>query len=140
MKIGDVVMDDQDLKIFTGTGLSTISAGVSNTMNSVYTTANTINFPKTTIEEILDKYSFNEVYVEHRVTAAELLTLKDTVDFKDIIKQNLAKNASTEIINKISFTKKHDMDSDTHAFRGRVWAFTKEELLQLIEDIKNGVC
>ena len=136
MNIGDVVMDDQDLKIFTGNGLSTISIGAGNTMNSVYTTANTINFPKTTTEEILDKYSFNEVFVEHKITAAELLAIKDTVDYKDIIKQNLTKQAGTEIVNKISFTKKHDVDSDTHAFRGRVWVFTKEELLQLIEDIK----
>ena len=139
MKVGDDIMENDDLKIFTGNGLSTITGITNIGAVGAQTTINTATTINVNPVDIMERYSLNEVYVEHRITAAELLAIKDTVDFKDIIKQNLTKKASEEIVNKMSFTKKHDMDSDTHAFRGRVWAFTKEELLQLIEDIKNGI-
>jgi hypothetical protein len=47
--------------------------------------------------------------------------------------------ASEEVTNKMTFTKKTEMDSDTHSFRGRVWVFSKEELLKMIEEIRNGI-
>ena len=90
-------------------------------------------------DNLLDKYEFNKLIVDHKVTAHELLKLKDTVPtYADEIKENLAKNASRELVKKMTFTKKHDMNSDVHHFIGRVWVFTEEELKKLIEEVKNA--
>ncbi len=90
-------------------------------------------------ETLLDKYEFNKLIVDHKVSAHELLKLKDTVPtYADEIKENLAKNASRELVKKMTFTKKHDVDSDVHHFIGRVWVFTEEELKKFIEEVKNA--
>jgi hypothetical protein len=90
-------------------------------------------------DDLLDKYEFNKLTVDHKVSAHELLKLKDTVPtYADEIKENLAKNASRELVKKITFTKKHDVDSDVHHFIGRVWVFTEEELRKLIEEVKHA--
>lgn len=90
-------------------------------------------------ETLLDKYEFNKLIVDHKVSAHELLKLKDTVPtYADEIKENLAKNAARELVKKITFTKKHDVDSDVHHFIGRVWVFTEDELKKLIEEVKNA--
>ena len=106
--------------------------------NSTTGTGGLINRPHS--EQILDRYSLNELVVQHRVQEQELMKLRETdVDYADHIKQNLAKNASEEVVRKMSFTKKKEVDSDTHSFRGRVWVFTKEELTQMIEEIINVI-
>ena len=90
-------------------------------------------------DDLLDKYEFNKLTVDHKVSAHELLKLKDTVPtYADEIKENLAKNASRELVKKMTFTKKHDVDSDVHHFIGRVWVFTEEELKKLIEEVKHA--
>ena len=90
-------------------------------------------------DDLLDKYEFNKLTVDHKVSAHELLKLKDTVPtYADEIKENLAKNASRELVKKMTFTKKHDVDSDVHHFIGRVWVFTEEELRKLIEEVKHA--
>ena len=62
-------------------------------------------------DDLLDKYEFNKLTVDHKVSAHELLKLKDTVPtYADEIKENLAKNASRELVKKMTFTKKHDVD------------------------------
>ena len=95
---------------------------------------------RTTAEDILDRYQLNELTVQHRVQEFELLKLRESnVDYATEIKHNLAKMASEEVTNKMTFTKKTEIDSDTHSFRGRVWVFSKEELLKMIEEIRNGI-
>lgn len=90
-------------------------------------------------DDLLDKYEFNKLTVDHKVSAHELLKLKDTVPtYADEIKENLAKNASRELVKKMTFTKKHDVDSDVHHFIGRVWVFTEDELKKLIEEVKSA--
>jgi len=90
-------------------------------------------------EDLLDKYEFNKVVVDHKVQAQELLKLKEVApDYANEIKENLAKNAARDIIKKMSFTRKHDMNSDVHHFIGRVWVFTEDELKKLIEEVKNA--
>lgn len=90
-------------------------------------------------DDLLDKYEFNKLTVEHRVAAHELLKLKDTVPtYADEIKENLAKNASRELVKKMTFTKKQDINLDVHHFIGRVWVFTEDELKKLIEEVKNA--
>jgi hypothetical protein len=91
------------------------------------------------IEHIIESYELNEMVVEHRVQSQEMLKLKEqNVDFADVIKENMSKNMARQITKKISFTKKYEADTDVHSYRGRCWVFTKEEMIQLIKDIKAG--
>lgn len=85
-------------------------------------------------ETVLDLYDMNKLCVEQSVTTLELITIKDDVNFIDCIKKNLSKTAADEIIKKMSFTKQTDTKSDITYFRGRVYVFTKDELLTLIRD------
>lgn len=90
-------------------------------------------------EDLLDKYEFNKIVVDHKVQEQELMKLKEVApDYANEIKENLAKNAARDIIKKMSFTRKHDMNSDVHHFIGRVWVFTEDELKKLIEEVKNA--
>jgi hypothetical protein len=100
-------------------------------------TTGTIGRMATPTEELLDRYELCQLIVNHKVSEHEMMKIKETQpDYADIIKENLSKMAARDIIKKMSFTKKKDIDSDTHHFMGKVWVFTKEELLQLIEDAK----
>ena len=118
-------------------GMSDMTTGsitISNTSGSYGTIAMGV-----ITDDLLDKYEFNKLTVDHKVSAHELLKLKDTVPtYADEIKENLAKNASRELVKKMTFTKKHDVDSDVHHFIGRVWVFTEEELKKFIEEVKNA--
>jgi len=123
----------------TGTGnLTNVGAGNSTiTMNTAIGSAS-VSTVKVT--DILDQFALNEFVVEHRVQEQELIKLKEqNVDYADAIKENMAKNLARDVTKKISYTKKFEQDTFTHSFRGRAWVFTKEELINLIEDIKNGV-
>jgi hypothetical protein len=136
MRVGDVIHDGLNYKVFDGTGLTTISGSVS--VNTISTGA--INVKGLDAEDVLDKYILNQIVVEHKVTEHEMLKIQETSpDYAEHIKENLTKNAARDIVKKMSFTKKKDVDADVTCFRGRVWVFTKEELLQVIEDVKNGI-
>ena len=107
---------------------------------STITTSSNITPMRTPAEVILDRYQLNEITVQHRVQEFELMKLKEmNVDYSAEIKQNLAKYASEEVVNKMTFTKKKELNTDTHSFRGRVWVFSKEELVKMIEEIRNGI-
>jgi hypothetical protein len=95
---------------------------------------------RTPAEVILDRYQLNELTVQHRVQEFELMKLRESnVDYATEIKHNLAKMASEEVTSKMTFTKKTEINTDTHSFRGRVWVFSKEELIKMIEEIRNGI-
>jgi hypothetical protein len=107
---------------------------------SSITTTGSISPMRTPTEVILDRYQLNEITVQHRVQEFELMKLRESnVDYATEIKRNLAKMASEEVTQKMTFTKKTEIDSDTHSFRGRVWVFSKEELIKMIEEIRNGI-
>ena len=90
------------------------------------------------MEDFLDSHCFNKITVEHKVAEFELAKLKETVPtYADEIKENLSKNLARDIIKKTTFTKKHNVDSDTHHFLGRVWVFTEDELKNLIQKARN---
>jgi hypothetical protein len=112
------------------------------TVGSITTTSTsygTITLSASAVEDLMERHELNLLTVEHKVTEFELMKLKDTVPtYADEIKENLAKNASRELVKKITFTKKHDVDSDVHHFIGRVWVFTEEELRKLIEEVKHA--
>jgi hypothetical protein len=122
-------------------GCITISASPHVTMGHASTiTTGSITPMRTPTEVILDRYQLNEITVQHRVQEFELMKLRESnVDYAAEIKHNLAKYASEEVTNKMTFTKKTEIDSDTHSFRGRVWVFSKEELIKMIEEIRNGI-
>ena len=128
----------------TTTSSVTLPVGISDMTTGSITISNTSGSYGTIAmgvitDDLLDKYEFNKLTVDHKVSAHELLKLKDTVPtYADEIKENLAKNASRELVKKMTFTKKHDVDSDVHHFIGRVWVFTEDELKKLIEEVKNA--
>jgi hypothetical protein len=110
------------------------------TITTAITNSGSITPMRTPAEVILDRYQLNELTVQHRVQEFELIKLRESnVDYATEIKRNLSKMASEEVTNKMSFTKKTEIDSDTHSFRGRVWVFSKEELIKMIEEIRNGI-
>jgi hypothetical protein len=146
--IGDVILDDGDLKIMTNNGLSVLT-GITNTVSSgagipsAWVTAAQNTGASVTMnvkpDDVLEKYEFNQFVVEHKVQEQELMKLKEeNVNYADEIKEQMAKNCAREFVKKLSFSKKHDVDTSTHSFRGRVWVFTREELVSLIEDVKQG--
>jgi hypothetical protein len=125
--------------VVTSITMPVVSSGITDTLtisgNSGY---GTIAMGIIT-DDLMEKYEFNKVTVEHKVAGHELLKLKEVAPtYADEIKENLSKNATRDIIKKMSFTKKHDKDSDVHHFIGRVWVFTEEELKKLIEEVKNA--
>jgi len=119
---------------------STISIAPMSMGSASTITTGIISPMRTPTEVILDRYQLNELTVQHRVQEFELMKLRESnVDYATEIKRNLAKLASEEVTQKMTFTKKTEIDSDTHSFRGRVWVFSKEELVKMIEEIRNGI-
>ena len=143
--MGQVNMDsDGEYKISTGNAWLPISNGgtltttiATNGISGAGVTAAVWNPPKN--EEILDKFEMNQVVVEHKVAEHELMKLKaDQPDYADQIKQALGVNATTKIIEKMTFTKKKNMDTDVNHFIGREWVFNKDEMETLIKEIRNA--
>lgn len=134
--------DDLDLKSFIYSDLNSLTTTVStNTIGPIITNGSITGIKPTAVitDDILDRYSFNKITIDHKVQEQELMKLKETVPtYADEIKENLARNMSRDIMKKMTFTKKHDKDADVHHFLGRVWVFTEEELRQLIEEARNA--
>ena len=132
MPMGSVVAIDDEYKIVTSNGTLTNIGAVTSTsitmpVGGIGITGNAIN--NVWVEDPLDKYAMNRFAVDHKVTAQELLKLQEVApDFAKEIKENIAKNLAREIATKVSYTKKHDKDTDVHHFIGRVWVFSEEEL------------
>jgi hypothetical protein len=120
--------------MITNTTLPVTIGAVGSTGTVHVTSASTISFGKDA-ESVLDAYDMNQISVEHRVTEFELMKLKDSdVNYADHIKSNLSKMATAEVVKRMTFTKKKEIDADTTSFRGRIYVFTKDELLELIRD------
>jgi hypothetical protein len=130
-------------------GAGTVSAfgGAGNITSGTITISNggtavsssSLGFGGFDMEDFLDSHCFNKITVEHKVAEFELLKLRETVPtYADEIKENLSKNLARDIIKKTTFTKKHNIDSDTHHFLGRVWVFTEDELKNLIQEARNA--
>jgi hypothetical protein len=118
----------------------TIPSPMMGSASTITTSSGIISPMRTPAEVILDRYQLNELTVQHRVQEFELMKLRESnVDYATEIKHNLAKMASEEVTNKMTFTKKTEINTDTHSFRGRVWVFSKEELIKMIEEIRNGI-
>lgn len=118
----------QDMITITSSGISPLS--------SSYTTASTITLTISP-EELLERYEMNLMVNEHKMQEQEMVALKDKVpDYADHIKSNIAKEVAKDLVKKMTFTKKKLPDEDVHHFIGRVYVFTKEELIKLIEDAR----
>jgi len=133
MNMGNTVTTPaQDCITITSTGITT---GI--TMGSSYITSGPTISITTSAQELLDRRDMNLIVVDHKVSEMEMMKLKEVQpDYADHIKENIAKKATREVINKMTFTKKKLLDDDTHHFYGRVYVFTKEELIQLIEEAR----
>ena len=124
---------------YTGNGIGTGSLTISTTSGTSAVSSSSLGFGGFDMEDFLDTHSFNKITVEHKVAEFELAKLKETVPtYADEIKENLSKNLARDIIKKATFTKKHNVDSDTHHFLGRVWVFTEGELKDLINEARNA--
>lgn len=136
--IGDIAIDNSgDYGIVTSTGIIPISNGVTTTTIAA-TGTGSITVSSDNTEELMEKWIFNRVTVDHKVQEQELMKLKEVApDYANEIKENLSKNATRDIIKKMRFTKKHDKDADVHHFIGRVWVFTEEELKEFIKEAKS---
>ena len=123
---------------YTGNGIGTGSLTVS-TSGTTAVSSSSLSFGGFDMEDFLDTHSFNKITVEHKVAEFELAKLRETVPtYADEIKENLSKNLARDIIKKATFTKKHNIDNDTHHFLGRVWVFTEGELKDLINEARNA--
>ena len=124
-----------------GTGTTYTGNGIGGTVTiaSSAVSSSTLSFGGFDMEDFLDTHSFNKITVEHKVAEFELAKLKETVPtYADEIKENLSNNLARDIIKKTTFTKKHNVDADTHHFLGRVWVFTEDELVNLIKEARNA--
>lgn len=100
-----------------------------NAMNTIMA-----SIPQNAVEERMDKFALNRVSIDHKVAAHELLALQAANPaFAEEIKETIAKSLARDITKKITFTKRHNMNTDVHHFIGRVWVFTDEELKQIIK-------
>ena len=128
MNMGSTVTTlPQDMITITSSGSSYTTSTMSGSILTITTAA----------QELLDRREMNLIVVDHKVSEMEMMKLKEIrPDYADIIKDNIAKKATIEVINKMTFTKKKLIDDDTHHFYGRVYVFTKEELIQLIEEAR----
>jgi hypothetical protein len=134
MNMGNTITTPaQDMITITASG---VTSGI--TMGSTYITSGpTISINTTSAQELLDRREMNLIVVDHKVSEMEMMKLKEVQpDYADHIKENIAKKATREVINKMTFTKKKLLDDDTHHFYGRVYVFSKEELIQLIEEAR----
>lgn len=130
LTIGSVTLDETGYKIMTADGIALQAPLItsSNVISSI--SAGQVSVSP---EEILDEVHMNRFAIDHKVTAAELLKLQEVApDYASEIKENIAKNLARDITKKISYTKKHDKDTDVHHFIGRVWVFTEDELKTLL--------
>ena len=135
MNMGNTVTPPQDM-IATTVSSGALTMGTTSYTSSVTIAASAMPF-KLTSHELLDRRDMNLIVVDHKVSEMEMMKLQEVQpDYADHIKLNIAKKATTEVINKMTFTKKKRIDDDTHHFYGRVYVFTKEELIQLIEEAR----
>ena len=138
MNMGSTVTPPQDITTITASGVTGgITMGSTSYTSYTNSTATSTLTITTSAQELLDRREMNLIVVDHRVSEMEMMKLKEIrPDYADIIKDNIAKKATVEVINKMTFTKKKLIDDDTHHFYGRVYVFTKEELIQLIEEAR----
>ena len=139
MNMGNTVTPPQDMIATTVSSGALTMGTTSYTSNITSTVSGSTITITTSAQELLDRRDMNLIVVDHKVSEMEMMKLKEVQpDYADHIKLNIAKKATTEVINKMTFTKKKRIDDDTHHFYGRVYVFTKEELIQLIEEARNA--
>lgn len=112
---------------------------ITNAALSGITAASTSVVKNSVVDHILDKYELNRVAVDHKVTEAEILKLKEVApDYVNEIKEKISRELARDIIKKTTFTKRKDEDTDVNHFIGRVWVFTEAELKDMIKEIENA--
>jgi len=142
--VGDItVMNNGDYGVVTSTGtispltIGAAGSGITNIGINSGAGMGTLSFGESD-EDIMERWIMNRITIDHKVQEQELMKLKEVApDYANEIKENLAKNASRDIMKKLTFTKKHDKDADVHHFIGRVWCFTEQELKDFIKEVRN---
>lgn len=120
-KLNQIVYND-----LTNGSMGDITISTSTVANSVFSAPNKI-------EDVMTEYELNRVTAVYALSTMELMKLKEvSPDFADEVKTTIAKNISQEVARKITYTKKHNVDSDSHQYIGRVWVFTDHDLKDLL--------
>ena len=89
-------------------------------------------------DAIFEQNCMQRLTVDHKVSEQEFITMKETNPaFADEIKESIARELSSEIFKRTTYTKRKDKDLDVHHFIGRVWVFTDSELKDFIREMKN---
>lgn len=133
--MNDLTTQTEDYGVITATGISPLGATLVSTASTNSTISIRANF---NVDDFLDEHIMSRVTVDHKVQEQELLKLKEVApDYANEIKENIAKNCARDMVKKLTFTKKHDKESDVHHFIGRVWLFTEEELKALLIEARN---
>ena len=122
-----------------GHTISIANSAITNAAMSGISAASTSVVKSSVVDHILDKYELNRVAVDHKVTEAEIMKLKEVApDYVNEIKEKIAREMARDIIKKTTFTKRKDEDTDVNHFIGRVWVFTEAELKDMIKEITNA--
>jgi hypothetical protein len=127
------MIEDGTIGIANGSTISAVGSGFATlSPNTSYTV------PKDRIEEILDMYDLNQIMCEHKLAEFELMKLRtDDPNYTETIKTTIANKISGDVVKKVSFTMKKDKDADVNYFRGRAYVFTKQELIDLIKEVRS---
>jgi hypothetical protein len=122
-----------------GHSISIANTAITNSTLSGIIAASTSVVKSSVVDHILDKYELNRVAVDHKVTEAEIMKLKEVApDYVNEIKEKISREMARDIIKKTTFTKRKDEDTDVNHFIGRVWVFTEAELKDMIKEIQNA--
>jgi len=115
------------------TSLSSTVISTNNTITGTISTHADIDF-----DAIFEQNCMQRLTVDHKVSEQEFITMKETNPaFADEIKESIARELSSEIFKRTTYTKRKDKDLDVHHFIGRVWVFTDSELKDFIREMKN---
>lgn len=89
------------------------------------------------INDTLGKYELNHLTVELRMAEFELANIKEInpTDYVNIIKDKMTQSLSKQMVDRIAFTKRVDVDDGSHRFMGRVWVFTEHEFKEMLLDL-----
>ena len=131
-------MENYDMTEYTDliqnpTSVSSMVISGNAVTNGTITTQTVIDF-----DSIFEQNCMQRLTVDHKVSEQEFITMKETNPaFADEIKESIARELSSEIFKRTTYTKRKDKDLDVHHFIGRVWVFTDSELKDFIREMKN---
>lgn len=89
-------------------------------------------------DAIFEQNCMQRLAIDHKISEHEFIKMKETNPaFADEIKEKIARDLSSEVAKRTTYTKRTDKDLDVHHFIGRAWVFSDSELKDFIRNILN---